>query len=429
MENKKKVFVLVPPATGHVNPISGLVYELSKKNNNIHVVFYGNEENRQTIERTGAEYRPYVDFDFEKNMKAKPLTENKDNSMLDLINNFMDASYKLLPALIQDVDREKPDLILYDIISLPAKYLVNYYSRKAWSPKSLMFMPSLVVNKQIIDDVPGFLTIDLKKILQSMVLFVKQFIFSLTFGLNIFNPIGFMLSYDKRLNIVSVMRELQPRIELFDETFKFVGPCLSDARKTSHIEPQLAGLLDNKNILIYASLGTIFNNNLYIFESIIKSVRTIDGLDSEFQNLKLIISLGDEMYEKFEAKIKHDKYSLPPNVYLFRKVPQLDVLKHASLFITHSGMNSTSEAIQYGVPMISIPLNADQPIVANRICDQLELGIRISPFDVTADLLAQTIYKILTDPKYKHKISQFSKISSKYNGSVTAANLVTDILN
>ncbi len=50
-------------------------------------------------------------------------------------------------------------------------------------------------------------------------------------------------------------------------------------------------------------------------------------------------------------------------------MPQLEVLKQANLFITHGGMNSSSESLYFGVPMIVIPVMGDQPIVAQRIED------------------------------------------------------------
>jgi UDP:flavonoid glycosyltransferase YjiC (YdhE family) len=44
------------------------------------------------------------------------------------------------------------------------------------------------------------------------------------------------------------------------------------------------------------------------------------------------------------------------NKFIVRQqVPQLEILPYTKLFITHGGMNSTMEAVNYGVPMIVIP--------------------------------------------------------------------------
>lgn len=53
---------------------------------------------------------------------------------------------------------------------------------------------------------------------------------------------------------------------------------------------------------------------------------------------------------------------LPPNVHLFKWVTQKAMLQHPKLrvFITHCGLNSLNEAVVAGVPMVAVPLFADQ---------------------------------------------------------------------
>jgi UDP:flavonoid glycosyltransferase YjiC (YdhE family) len=57
--NKKprKVFVLVPPMTGHINPITGIISELIKQN--VEVTFYSTSNYKPLIEKCGATFREY----------------------------------------------------------------------------------------------------------------------------------------------------------------------------------------------------------------------------------------------------------------------------------------------------------------------------------------------------------------------------------
>lgn len=45
----------------------------------------------------------------------------------------------------------------------------------------------------------------------------------------------------------------------------------------------------------------------------------------------------------------------PPNFIVRQYVPQLEALRHAKVFITHGGMNSTSEGLLFGVPLVVQP--------------------------------------------------------------------------
>ncbi len=83
-------------------------------------------------------------------------------------------------------------------------------------------------------------------------------------------------------------------------------------------------------------------------------------------------------------------------------MPQLEVLKQANLFITHGGMNSSSESLYFGVPMIVIPVMGDQPIVAQRIED-LKAGIQLNLKKLTPVTLYNAVMEVLSNDVYLEK--------------------------
>lgn len=115
------------------------------------------------------------------------------------------------------------------------------------------------------------------------------------------------------------------------------------------------------------------------------------------------------------------------------RVPQLEVLKRAKVFVTHCGMNSMNEAIKYAVPIVGIPIEGDQPVVAWRACEQLELGIRVdagsNELMMTVEKVAEAIEKVLSLSKYSKNINEMSKVTNKYNGQLEASRILIDYLN
>ena len=106
------------------------------------------------------------------------------------------------------------------------------------------------------------------------------------------------------------------------------------------------------------SLGTVFNTKINIFKTIFDAFKTFDQEPDltksriKLNDLKVIVSTGDKIYNRFEELKRTNEYSLPDNIILVKTAPQTEILKKSALFVTHSGMNSTSESINYAGKLI-----------------------------------------------------------------------------
>ncbi|XP_026823928.1 UDP-glucuronosyltransferase 2C1 [Ooceraea biroi] len=101
---------------------------------------------------------------------------------------------------------------------------------------------------------------------------------------------------------------------------------------------------------------------------------------------------------------------LPKNIHTSAWMPQLKVLKHPNIraFINHGGLLGTLEAIAYGVPMIGIPLFADQfsnvdASVARKIAVKLDVQ------KMTEEDMDAALNVILHDPRYMENIRHLSQ--------------------
>lgn len=134
----------------------------------------------------------------------------------------------------------------------------------------------------------------------------------------------------------------------------------------------------------------------------------------------MIISIGKTLKKEQLGKI-------PNNFYVYNFVPQIEVLKRTDLFITHGGMNSTSEAMYFGVPLIVVPQVANQPIVGKRIED-LELGRVINKNNISSNIIRNYANEILNNDRYKDNMMKMRTKVRQAGGENKAVELINDLL-
>ena len=222
---------------------------------------------------------------------------------------------------------------------------------------------------------------------------------------------------------VRLVKELEEPLKSFLEPFKPVNPLKLNENLT--FDDQALEFLKSDQKLIFASFGTLFNRDLRSFIVIIRGFMAFQPNDCK---LKLLLSVGDKTHAEFQELIQKKELVLPDNILIMNRVPQLDVLKRTSIFITHGGQNGTSESIHYGVPMIFVPIIADQPAVAYRCADELGLGIRLTYQTLSPEHVTDALAEMLCNKSYHERVLLFSKLSRKYNGVQQASSLVLDHL-
>jgi UDP:flavonoid glycosyltransferase YjiC (YdhE family) len=460
----KKVFILIVPLWSQINPLTSIVRELTLRDPDIEITFYGTERFRHVIERTGATYRPYPQFSTDLENKSAAAQKPNVSPMLKILVNLMSFSDQILAKLIHDCETDQPDLIIYDLISLHAAYLLNGLQNRYTSKLSSFQPPRAVKISQAFARIEGiFPTKEELEFsrrsrtkwfwLYMLIVFLIQLRLSWKHGLTIYNPIQLLAQKDPDIiEIVTVFPELQPKRELFDSTYKFVGNCICESMRMIEIKDEklkhVMSLFPPVNPveyrnpnrvlkLIYISLGTVFfsktSNNLLIFEKILDAIKIFEFNESysgiKLPHLRVVVSLGKVAYKHFMYRLNKGWYVLPKNVFLVPTAPQIELLRRANLFITHAGMNSASEAIHYAVPVICIPMQLDQPIVARRLTRDLRLGIYFDHAELFPGEIYEAIDEILREGKYLRRCIELSKISRQYNGSVNSADLISNLLN
>ncbi|EAT33348.1 AAEL014371-PA [Aedes aegypti] len=168
--------------------------------------------------------------------------------------------------------------------------------------------------------------------------------------------------------------------------------------KPKELPEDLKKLVDNaKNGAILFSLGTNVRSDMLGDKRIIEILNAM----SQFPEYQFLW--------KFESDAM--PIEVPKNVYIRKWMPQNDLLAHPNLklFITHSGLLSTQEAIYNGVPIIGFPVFADQHQNIN-YCMEQGVGKRLSIKNVKSSELVNAIRELMTDDSYRENMSRLSKI-------------------
>ncbi|XP_030647797.1 UDP-glucuronosyltransferase 2A2-like isoform X2 [Chanos chanos] len=103
--------------------------------------------------------------------------------------------------------------------------------------------------------------------------------------------------------------------------------------------------------------------------------------------------------------------TLAPNTRLYDWIPQNDLLGHpkTKAFITHGGTNGIYEAIYHGVPMVGIPMFADQP---DNMVHMKSKGAAVIMDFISMETkdLVDGLKAVINDPSYKENAMRLSRI-------------------
>jgi MGT family glycosyltransferase len=152
----------------------------------------------------------------------------------------------------------------------------------------------------------------------------------------------------------------------------------------------------------------------------VDAFRTIVAALTKHKDLQLVLSVGDRVDPEQIGPA-------PNNAIIIKRAPQLELLKCASVCITHAGLNTVLESLAQGVPQVAIPVTLDQPGVAARIADK-QTGVVTSLEKLTAEHLSTLLNEVLSNPTYRDNARKLQKAIADANGLSVAADLIEESL-
>jgi MGT family glycosyltransferase len=306
---------------GHVTPTLAVVEELVQRG--AEVDYATGAEHAEAVTGAGARWVELPALPGFRPVTANPIDE--------WFPHYFRAMSAIYPVLLDRCRTDRPDLICYDSTNWPARLVARKLGIDAVRtvPHTASNEHYTLMDAHLARHIAG----DLAK-------FVAENDVELDIASTIEAP--------EKTSVVFVPKEFQPFGETFDESFHFVGPALG-SRLAEEWSPRRADLP-----LLFVSLGSTMS-------------------DAGFYRA-CVDQFGDGAWQV--AMTARDVVAAPENIDVRPWFPQPAVLKHADVFISHGGMNSTMEALHQGVPLVVVPQTPEQAANADRVAE-LGLGERV----------------------------------------------------
>lgn len=393
-----KILFINIPAQGHINPTLPIVAELVRRD--VEVVYVNTEATRGQMP-DGVRFIAYPGGEVLEKTNAMAASGNLGKSARALLM----LCEALLPWMVDVVGWEKPDLVVFDSLASWGKVAAQKVG-----VRSIASISTFVVNAKAMGKIPA------KQLFALMRDFLPLFVLYPVVRLRMQRNMGIapspsMLMNTGARNLVYTSREFQPIGETFGNEFVFIGASVGERREDSDFPfEQLTGAP-----LIYISLGTINNQQTTFYRQCFE----VFGGRSE----QVVLSVGRNTAVSMLGTI-------PPNFIVRNFVPQLAILERASLFITHGGLNSAHEALLYGVPMLVVPQQSEQAIVARRVVEAgagVGAGMTPSYGQTTADELRAAVTTLSADlPRYADAARRMGDTLRAAGGATRAADVLIE---
>ncbi|SFI70940.1 MULTISPECIES: macrolide family glycosyltransferase [unclassified Bacillus (in: firmicutes)] len=396
----KKALYINIGEEGHVNPTLGLVRDLVKRGD--HIVYYSSNHFEEKIKKTGAQFRA---IDQEAQRK---LTENMSlmaSQPKEYLLHFLNAMEMITDSILEKISKETYDYIIYDAQSLPGKWVAHHrglVSIATWT--TFAFSQELKENMNL----TGPKNIEQKRerlaILQAFLQLEeiakrKQYLeekYEVPLSDNFLLCPG-----SGNLNIVFTSCYFQRNSKDFKDGYIFVGPSIAESETLNDFPvDELKG-----RCVIYISMGTIINNQPEFYQKCFAALKDF--------NAKVILSIGKQLTAEQLGDI-------PDNFIVRNYLPQLDILRQTDVFISHCGMNSTSESLYFEVPLVMLPFINDQHTIAERV-HELGAGFMLNIQQLSAADLKHAVNEVLQHSIYKENAKEISQSFREAGGYIKAA--------
>lgn len=339
-------------APSHMYPSLALISELVSRGHRVSYVV--GERLAELVAPTGAEVVGHPSI-------LPDASTNWPEDIGEAMQLFLDEAMSVLGPLLDHFDRpeHRPDAVLYDIGGFAGRV-----AAERWGVPAVQLSPTYVAWEGYDRDMAE----------------QTEAIKASRSGRRYYATLrGWLADNDVQLDaddflgrpdacVVLIPRVLQPHADRVAPRYVFAGPCIDQTRSVGW-----APSPGDERPLVYLAFGTAYTAHPDFYRLCV---------DTLAETHRLVLATGKADPAALEP--------LPAGVRAARVQPQLDVLAHASVFITHAGMGSTVESLWFGVPTVAIPQAVDQFTNAAQL-GALGAGVQLSGEQLDAGRLRAAV--------------------------------------
>ncbi|GAB4057600.1 macrolide family glycosyltransferase [Catellatospora paridis] len=383
------------PALGHLFPTLGVVAELVRRG---HRVSYAATADRAAyVAAAGARAIPYTSTrpgDTDPQARTPARAEHIGRSLLNFLAETEHTLPQLEPALLAD----PPDLVLFDRMAFAGHVFAHTHG-----------IPAIQLWPMIVSAGPWSLNeavpVDFgHPTLAEYTLRLERFLAGR--GLTELPAEDFLAPRVVR-HLAFLPRAFQYAGAAFGEEFSFVGPCTTPRAGDVPWSPPADGAP-----VALVSLGTL--NNHW----------------PDFYRLVFEAFAGTPWHVVLAVGRRLDPRSLgtpPPNVQVMPVVPQLAVLAHARVFVSHGGLGGVMEGVQAGVPHVAVARTLEQDLNAARIVDT-GIGASLHLDGLTPARLREAVHRVAADPRIAAGVAAMRAEVLAAGGAARAVDVIESCL-
>lgn len=310
---------------GHVAPATRLGSVLARRGHR--VIAWGPEAERERIEGSGAELRPYEPAHVDRIMGGLP----------GFAAMLSEATEQEVEVLIEGLLADRVDLVVHDHHAVWGRVAADFLGlpRIASNPLFPAPGPSGPPEHRAALFPPGWEEAA-GRARASRAAIVRKW------GIDIGTSYAAPLSDDGQITLSYTTEEIVGDVELVPG-WRYVGPLMKPVGRQEQAGPPL----------VYAAFGTFSTFRPDAYRAV------IDALAEEA--VQVVISTGRGWVSPAMLG------PLPLNTTAHEYVDSPDVLARASVHVTHAGGGSIHESLLAGVPMVCVPQAVDQFLWADRV--------------------------------------------------------------